>query len=141
MAGIRPPVSWRSDRKDYAAHESSLRGRYLELDQTTGQDQIWQDVEAETGGFYRLSFDMWNAAGDSDVAPLISWNNQQVDLYSETQYGEARHFEFIVQGAAGTDRLNVAESGNGDGQGLLLDNFSLQYIATDKYDEFNFSFS
>lgn len=131
-------------QEDYAAHESTLRGRYLELDQTANsQDQVWQDVAAETGSYYRLSYDLWNdQSGTADGAPEIHWNNGLVTAYSNNQYGEARHFEYIIQGADGMDRLTVTEAGgNDDGQGLYLDNFSLQYIAPDKYSEFNFTFS
>ena len=112
---------WGNGFQGVTASEGS---NFIELDQGTALDNIYQDVSTEAGRTYELSFDGQQRGSDSDTVDVY-WDNT---LVASVQPGNSgwQTYTFNVVGNGDTMRLEFRErASENDSTSPFLDNISL----------------
>lgn len=110
----------------------SNNSNVIELERTTsGVSDLYTDVAAAAGQFFRLDFDYAARSGLNGASSAfdVYWNNAVVAQFSPS--GQTmQHYELVLSApAAGNYRLEFqGNDGDGDGGGALLDNIGLAKI-------------
>ncbi|HEY0886921.1 MAG TPA: VCBS domain-containing protein [Ramlibacter sp.] len=110
----------------------SNNSNVIELERmTSSASDLYTDVAAAAGQFFRLDFDYAARAGHDGASSAfdVYWNNAVVAQF--TPSGQAmQHYELALSApAAGVYRLEFqGNTGDGDGGGALLDNIGLAKI-------------
>ena len=136
---------WSASASQIELHENGVStgqtasdgDQFLELDAGPGNaDNIYQDVQTESGKSYTLSFDVAQRPGLSASSNRIEvyWNGTLLDTIDPASTDWEKQ-TYSVVGTGGQDRLEFREpSSANDGAGSMLDSVSLvldnsQYVS------------
>ena len=114
------------------AYGLSNGSNVIELERTTfSASDLYTDVAAGAGQFFRLDFDYAARAGLDGASSAfdVYWNNVVVAQFTPSGQSMQHYALALSAPAAGTYRLEFqGNTGDGDGGGALLDNIGLAKI-------------
>ncbi|MCV6592972.1 MAG: hypothetical protein OIF48_08485, partial [Silicimonas sp.] len=110
-------------------------GNIVEIDAGSGVDNLYQDVQTNSGQSYELSFQAAARSGSVGESIEVYWDGALVGTIQPTSTSFST-FSFEVTGTGGMDRLEFREPAgeSNNGNGPLLDNISLVQLGDDTLD-------
>ncbi|MEM7473165.1 MAG: Hint domain-containing protein [Pseudomonadota bacterium] len=134
------PVGWTNDAGNiegwgdgYLGNSTKDGGNFVELDNGSAADNLYQDVQTEAGEPYAITFDSAARAGSEGEAVEIYWNGVLVDTINPGST-DFLTYSYTVTGTGGMDRLEFREpASESNGLGPMLDNVSLTLASDDEF--------
>jgi hypothetical protein len=104
--------------------------KYLEIDQGTELNSVWQDVNTTAGKSYQLDFSsVGRSSGGVSDSMEVLWNGTVIGTVTAAADGTWDASRFDVVGTGGVDRLTFRETVAGnDSLGPFIDNVRLREV-------------